>query len=125
VRDRAVDAWEAARRGWKWLQLRGQWAFLIAFGVIVLILLLRSTVTAAATAAAAWVALIRHFAQTEADRQRRLTESYSKAVERLAHADMAVRLGGIYSLDFGSLTVTIDCCCINQAFPCCTHIALQ
>jgi flagellar biosynthesis/type III secretory pathway M-ring protein FliF/YscJ len=44
------------------------------------------------------IASERHKEQTDADRQRRLTESYTKAVEQLAHADMAVRLGGIYSL---------------------------
>src|SRR6516162_2419249 len=42
---------------------------------------------------------MRHFAQTEADRQRRVTESYSKAVEQLAHAQIEVRLGGIYTLE--------------------------
>jgi hypothetical protein len=47
----------------------------------------------------AWIAGNRHKAQTDADRERRLTESYSKAVEQLSHADMAVRLGGIYSLE--------------------------
>jgi hypothetical protein len=58
--------------------------------------------TFAAALGAAFAAITawrRHVAQTEADRQRRLTESFSKAVEQLAHADMAVRLGGIYSLE--------------------------
>jgi uncharacterized protein YjbI with pentapeptide repeats len=41
----------------------------------------------------------RHVAQTEADRQRRLTESYSKAVEQLASEKVAERLGGIYTLE--------------------------
>jgi hypothetical protein len=45
------------------------------------------------------VALIRHFAQTDADRQRRITESFSKAVEQLGSDKLEVRLGGIYSLE--------------------------
>jgi hypothetical protein len=40
--------------------------------------------TLAAGVAVAGVALLRHFAQTEADRQRRITESFSKAIEQLA-----------------------------------------
>jgi hypothetical protein len=43
--------------------------------------------------------LIRHFAQTDADRQRRITESYSKAVEQLANKEIEARLGGIYTLE--------------------------
>lgn len=96
-------SWEAAlphlTHARSWLQPRAQGAFLVAWGVIVLVLLLFSSVTAAATAAAAWVALIRHFAQTDADRQRRITESYSKAVTQLASDKMAERLGGIYTLE--------------------------
>ena len=45
------------------------------------------------------VALVRHFAQTDADRQRRITESFSKAVEQLGSDKLEVRLGGIYSLE--------------------------
>ena len=41
----------------------------------------------------------RHNEQTDADRQRRITESYSKAVEQLAHDKIEVRLGGIYTLE--------------------------
>ena len=48
---------------------------------------------------AAWIALMRHFAQIDADRQRRITESFSKAVEQLAHEKTEVRLGGIYTLE--------------------------
>jgi hypothetical protein len=53
----------------------------------------------AAGVAVAGVALRRHFAQTDADRQRRITESYSKAVEQLASDKMEMRLGGIYTLE--------------------------
>jgi uncharacterized protein YjbI with pentapeptide repeats len=55
--------------------------------------------TLAAGVAVAGVALVRHFAQTEADRQRRITESFSKAVEQLGSDKLEVRLGGIYSLE--------------------------
>jgi hypothetical protein len=45
------------------------------------------------------IASQRHAEQTNADRQRRLTESYSKAVEQLASEKIEVRLGGIYTLE--------------------------
>jgi pentapeptide repeat protein len=41
----------------------------------------------------------RHQEQTNADRQRRITESFSKAVEQLGSDKLEVRLGGIYSLE--------------------------
>jgi hypothetical protein len=41
----------------------------------------------------------RHHEQTNADRQRRITESFSKAVEQLGSDKLEVRLGGIYSLE--------------------------
>jgi len=41
----------------------------------------------------------RHKEQTDADRQQRLTESYSKAVEQLASEKIEERLGGIYTLE--------------------------
>lgn len=55
--------------------------------------------TLAAGVAVAAVALVRHFAQTDADRQRRITESFSKAIEQLGSDKLEVRLGGIYSLE--------------------------
>jgi hypothetical protein len=55
--------------------------------------------TLAAGVSVAAVALVRHFAQTDADRQRRITESFSKAVEQLASDKLEVRLGGIYTLE--------------------------
>jgi hypothetical protein len=45
------------------------------------------------------IASKRHKEQTDADRQRRLTESYSRAVEQLASEKIEVRLGGIYTLE--------------------------
>jgi Pentapeptide repeats (8 copies) len=41
----------------------------------------------------------RHQEQTAADRQRRITESFSKAVEQLASEKIEARLGGIYTLE--------------------------
>jgi hypothetical protein len=42
----------------------------------------------------------RHHEQTRADQQRRLTESFSKAVEQLSDRDkIEARLGGIYTLE--------------------------
>jgi hypothetical protein len=49
--------------------------------------------------AIAGVTLMRHFAQTEADRQRRITESFSKATEQLGSDKLELRLGGIYTLE--------------------------
>ena len=55
--------------------------------------------TLLAGVAVATVALLRHFAQTDADRQRRITETFSKAIEQLGNDKVEVRLGGIYSLE--------------------------
>jgi hypothetical protein len=41
----------------------------------------------------------RHYEQTRTDQQRRLTESFSKAVEQLASDKVEARLGGIYTLE--------------------------
>jgi hypothetical protein len=52
--------------------------------------------------AALWQAAVaqrRHKRQTDADRQRRLTESFSKAIEQLGSEKVEVHLGGIYSLE--------------------------
>ena len=55
--------------------------------------------TLVAGLAIAAVTLLRHFAQTDADRQRRLIESFSTAIEQLASDHVEVRLGGIYALE--------------------------
>jgi hypothetical protein len=54
----------------------------------------------------AWAALrqaktarLRHEEQTASDRQRHITESLSKAVEQLGSEKLAVRLGGIYTME--------------------------
>jgi uncharacterized protein YjbI with pentapeptide repeats len=66
-------------------------------------------------AAIAWAALRqvgiasgRHHAQTVADQQRRITESFSKAVEQLGNDKIATRLGGIYTLERISRESTAD-----------------
>lgn len=46
----------------------------------------------------AQVAADRHAAQTSADLQRRITETFSKAIEQLGKDKLEVRLGGIYAL---------------------------
>jgi uncharacterized protein YjbI with pentapeptide repeats len=58
----------------------------------------------------AWAALAqaatarrRHEAQTQADLQRRITESFGKATEQLGSDKIEVRLGGIYTLERVSL----------------------
>jgi uncharacterized protein YjbI with pentapeptide repeats len=95
---------------WKWAALqfegvkqspmaRQQAGFLAAGIAIVLLLLIFSGGTAAVAAVAAWIALMRHFAQTDADRQRRISETYSRAVGQLASEKMEERLGGIYTLE--------------------------
>jgi hypothetical protein len=43
-------------------------------------------------------ATLRHYEQTRADQQRRLTESFSKAVEQLVSDKIVARLGVIYTL---------------------------
>jgi hypothetical protein len=103
VKERASPICESAvlqsERGLQWLNLRPQAAFFAAGVGVVVLLLIYSGVTAAVAAVAAWIALMRHFAQTAADRQRRITESFSKAVEQLGSDKLEVRLGGIYSLE--------------------------
>ena len=45
------------------------------------------------------IARLRHEEQTKADLQRRITESFTKAVEHLGSDNLQVRLGGIYTLE--------------------------
>ncbi len=76
VKERAAPVWKSGvlqfERGLQWLKLRPQAVFFAAGMSIALLLLIFSGVTAAVAAVAAWIALMRHFAQTEADRQRRI-----------------------------------------------------
>jgi len=45
------------------------------------------------------IAYKRHEQQTDADRQRRITESFARAIEQLGSEKLAVRLGAIYALE--------------------------
>ena len=63
------------------------WPPLATFGTA-----LGATIIAIAT-------LMRHFAQTEADRQRRIVETFSKAVEQLGSDKLEVRVGAIFALE--------------------------
>jgi Pentapeptide repeats (8 copies) len=76
-----------------------QTIFVAAGSAIMVLLLILRQFTAAVAVVAAWIALMRHLAQTDADRQRRISESYSRAVEQLASEKIEERLGGIYSLE--------------------------
>lgn len=58
-----------------------------------------SLLTFAAALAAGLFALIRHLQTVDADRLRRITESYSRAVEHLSSKEIEQRLGGIYTLE--------------------------
>jgi Pentapeptide repeats (8 copies) len=120
MKERVSPIWKSAtlqfERGRQWLMPRRRMAPWAVGSVIAALLLgfamlggaswyerhhdaIAPLLTLAAGVAVAGVALARHFAQTDADRQRRITESYSKAVEQLAHDKIEVRLGGIYTLE--------------------------
>jgi hypothetical protein len=60
---------------------------------------LATFVTAIGVITAAVIALMRHFAQTDADRQRRINESFAKAVEQLGSDKLEVRVGAIFALE--------------------------
>jgi hypothetical protein len=119
ARDVAEKIWPVVatrfQQGWQWVRRNpriGLWSAAIPIAVALLILLITHwnaykkqreafapIFTLAAGLAVAGVTLMRHFAQTEADRQRRITESFSKAIEQLGSDKLEVRLGGIYALE--------------------------
>jgi Protein of unknown function (DUF2934)/Pentapeptide repeats (8 copies) len=129
AKERAMPVWKAAvlrsepAPQWlklqfgtalQWLRLRPRVAFWTGLALVVIFgfviggglswygkhhAALAPLLTLVAGVSVAAVALIRHFAQTDADRQRRITESFSKAVEQLGSDKLEVRLGGIYSLE--------------------------
>jgi hypothetical protein len=102
-------------KGWQWFRLNIRivlWVVGIGITAVLLIILathwtkyeehhaaLAPIFTLAAGLAVAGVTLMRHFAQTDAERQRRVTESFSKAIEQLGSDRLEVRLGGIYALE--------------------------
>jgi hypothetical protein len=127
VKKGAPLVWKSAKhefaRGLQWLRRRRRPVALVIVGCVVLYLSLpyapqvwrayrsdRETFTPFFTPIGALVvglaafgqwrtARLRHEEQTNADRQRRITESFSKAVEQLGSDKLEVRLGGIYSLE--------------------------
>ena len=110
AKERALPIWKSAQLrsepALQWLKLRPRGVFWAVGIGIALAFLVLSGATAAGAALLAWAALRqaataseRHQEQTNADRQRRITESFSKAVEQLESDKLEVRLGGIYSLE--------------------------
>jgi hypothetical protein len=89
--------------GWDWYhQNRRDLAPLITlFGSLVVGLgtIAVGWLVARAALRQAEIARERHAEQTKADQQRRITESFGKAVEHLADSKMEARLGGIYTLE--------------------------
>jgi uncharacterized protein YjbI with pentapeptide repeats len=75
----------------------------LAVGVFLALAALRQAKTATRVAEIAAqqaaTAMERHKEQTEADRQRRITETFTKAVEQLGNDKLQVRLGGVYVLE--------------------------
>jgi hypothetical protein len=58
-----------------------------------------AAIAAYAVLSQAAIASRRHYAQTEADRQRRIIESFGKAIEQLGSDKLEVRVGAIFSLE--------------------------
>jgi hypothetical protein len=69
-------------------------SLVVGFGTIVV-----GGLVARAALRQAEIASQRHEAQTKADQQRRIIESFSKAIEQLGSDKLEVRLGGIYALE--------------------------
>ena len=123
AKERFSPVWQSAATRlapvWRWLMLRRRavfWAAGISLAVVLLIgfvigggaswyarnsAALAPLLTLVAGISVAAVALIRHFAQTDADRQRRITESFSKAVEQLGSDKLEVRLGAGFTRSSG------------------------
>ena len=72
--------------------------FPIAGVVFTVALVIVNQLVAAVAAATACIGLMRHSAQTEADRQRRITDGFTKAAEQMSSEKFEIRLAGIYSL---------------------------
>src|ERR1700733_3838717 len=75
VKEPFLSARKLIERGLQSVRLRPEVTlFSAGMGVVTLSLLIFSSVTTAPTALGAWFVLMRHFEQTHADRQRRITE---------------------------------------------------
>ena len=120
AKERALPVWkssqlrfEPARRWLKfqfepalqWLRLRPRVPFWTGLALVLILgfvigggqswygkhhAALAPLLTLAAGVLVAAVALVRHFAQTDADRQRRITESFAKATESIRHARIPI-----------------------------------
>jgi Protein of unknown function (DUF2934)/Pentapeptide repeats (8 copies) len=110
AKERALPVWKSTQLrsepALQWLKLRPRVVFWAGGIGIALAFLVFSGATAAGAALLGWAALRqaatageRHQEQTNADRQRRITESFAKAVEQLGSDKLEVRLGGIYTLE--------------------------
>src|ERR1700746_3805488 len=84
--------WESLADVWQWYSMNRD--DLTPIGA-----LLGGAVVAWAGLRQVGIASGRHHSQTESDRQRRITESFSKAVEQLGSDKIETRLGGIYTLE--------------------------
>ena len=67
--------------------------------IIPIVTIIVAAVLASAALKQAATATRRHFAQTDADRQRRIVETFSKAVEQLGSDKLEIRVGAIFALE--------------------------
>ena len=79
---------------WVWAAYRSDREDIIPIATFV-----GATVLAYAALKQASTAGRRHYAQTEADRKRRITDSFTKAVEQLGSDKLEVRVGSIFALE--------------------------
>jgi hypothetical protein len=123
ARDVAATVWSRAtagfRQGRQWFRRHPLWSVSGIVAVILLILLITHwnpykkqhevftpPFTLVAVLAIAGVTLMRHFAQTDADRQRRITESFGRAIKRLGSNKREVATKGVnFGRRLGSVLV--------------------
>jgi hypothetical protein len=87
-----VSWWEAVADGWKWYHANRD-------DVVPIGAFIGGAAIAVAALRQASIAARRHYEQTKADRQRRITESFSRAVEQLGSDTIETRLGAVYTLE--------------------------
>ena len=103
--DSRIREMRLARPGIFWAVVLGSIPFLIVFTLFIsgnrdrAWPPLATFGTALGASIVAIATLMRHFAQTEADRQRRIVETFSKAVELLGSDKLEVRVGAIFALE--------------------------
>jgi Pentapeptide repeats (8 copies)/Protein of unknown function (DUF2934) len=102
---RRIRGARRARPGVIWAVVFGSLPFLIVFALFISGNTaqawppLATFGTALGASIVAIATLMRHFAQTEADRQRRIVETFSKAVEQLGSDKLELRVGAIFALE--------------------------